>query len=126
MTWTGDRTTEPRELADKIFSIERSIRYVGIVGPGPKYELLESRMRGDVKSLTPMKTADEFVEIVPQIILGAYETLGPIARGAARDQRRCWNADRENPLQSHPDVVISIEKRRSVRRKWRHQPMRGS
>ena len=48
---------------------------MGIVGPGPKYELLESRMREDVKSLTPMKADDEFVEIVPQVILGASEKL---------------------------------------------------
>jgi hypothetical protein len=72
---TGDGTTDPRELVDKIFSIERNIRYVGIIGPGPKYELLESRMRDDAKSLAPMKTTNEFVEIVPQVILGASEKL---------------------------------------------------
>jgi hypothetical protein len=66
---------KPKELADKIFSIDRSIRYVGIVGPAPKYELLESRMREDVKSLTPEKTDSDFVEIVPQVILGASERL---------------------------------------------------
>jgi len=66
---------KPKELADKIFSIDRSIRYVGIVGPAPKYELLESRMRDDVKSLTPEKTDSDFVEIVPQVILGASERL---------------------------------------------------
>jgi len=66
---------KPKELADKIFSFDRSIRYVGIVGPAPKYELLESRMREDVKSLTPEKTDSDFVEIVPQVILGASERL---------------------------------------------------
>jgi hypothetical protein len=66
---------KPKELADKIFLVDRSIRYVGIVGPAPKYELLESRMREDVKSLTPQNTDSEFVEIVPQVILGASEKL---------------------------------------------------
>jgi hypothetical protein len=66
---------KPKELADKIFSVDKSIRYVGIVGPAPKYELLESRMRDDVKSLTPEKTDSEFVEIVPEVILGASEKL---------------------------------------------------
>jgi hypothetical protein len=66
---------KPKELVDKIFSVDRSIRYVGIVGPAPKYELLESRMREDVKSLTPEKIDSEFVEIVPEVILGASEKL---------------------------------------------------
>jgi hypothetical protein len=66
---------EPKELAEKIFSVDGSIRYVGIVGPAPRYELLESRMREDVRSLTPKKTETEFVEIVPQVILGASEKL---------------------------------------------------
>ena len=66
---------EPKDLVDKIFSVDRHIRYVGIVGPAPKYELLESRMREDVKSLTPEKTDSEFVDIVPQVILGASEKL---------------------------------------------------
>jgi hypothetical protein len=66
---------KPKELADKIFSVDTSIRYVGIVGPAPRYELLESCMREDVKSLTPDRTDSEFVEIVPQVILGASEKL---------------------------------------------------
>jgi hypothetical protein len=66
---------KPKELVDKIFSVDRRIRYVGIVGPAPKYELLESRMREDVKSLTPEKIDSEFVEIVPEVILGASEKL---------------------------------------------------
>jgi hypothetical protein len=66
---------KPKELVDKIFSVDRSIRYAGIVGPAPKYELLESRMREDVKSLTPEKIDSEFVEIIPEVILGASEKL---------------------------------------------------
>jgi hypothetical protein len=61
---------------------------VGIVGPGPKYEVLESRMRQGVKSLTTIKTDNEFVEIVPQVILGVSEKLekglGEIAYSTTR------------------------------------------
>lgn len=65
----------PKELVDTIFSVDRAIRYVGMVGPGPEFELLESRMRSDLKSLTPETTDREFVEIVPQLIVGAAEKL---------------------------------------------------
>ena len=65
----------PQELADRIFSLDKAIRYVGVVSPGPKYELLESRMREGINSLTPQKTDDEFVETIPLFILGAAERL---------------------------------------------------
>jgi len=65
----------PQELADRIFSLDKAIRYVGVVSPGPKYELLESRMREGISSLTPKKTHDEFVETIPLFILGAAERL---------------------------------------------------
>jgi hypothetical protein len=66
---------QPNQLADKIFSVDRSIRYAAIVGSAPEYELLESRMGEDVKSLTPEKTDCELVEIVQQVILGASKKL---------------------------------------------------
>ena len=65
----------PQELADRVFSLDKAIRYVGVVSPGPKYELLESRMREGISSLTPKKTHDEFVETIPLFILGAAERL---------------------------------------------------
>lgn len=65
----------PQELADRIFSLDKAIRYVGVVSPGPKYELLESRMREGINSLTPQKTDDAFVETIPLFILGAAERL---------------------------------------------------
>lgn len=66
---------QPKEIVDNIFAVDSNIRYVGVVGPGPKYEVMESRMRESVKSLSPEKTDKEFVEIIPQIILGAAEKL---------------------------------------------------
>jgi len=65
----------PQELADRIFSLDKAIRYVGVVSPGPKYEPLESRMREGVSSLTPKETDDAFVETIPLFILGAAERL---------------------------------------------------
>lgn len=88
MNQKGGQATKPKELAEEMFSVERSIRCVGIADPGPEYELLESRMRKDVKSLTRMKTDNEFVETVPQAILEASEKpekgLGEIAYSVTR------------------------------------------
>jgi len=66
---------EPRELVNKIFAADKNIRYVGIIGPGPKYNLLESHMREGVRSVTPERTDKEFAEIIPPIMLGAAERL---------------------------------------------------
>ena len=63
------------ELVNRVFSADKNIRYVGIIKRGPKFDLLESRMREGMKSLTPDKTDREFSEIIPQIILGAAERL---------------------------------------------------
>ena len=64
----------PKELAEKIFSVDKSIRYVGVLG-GPKNELLESHMRDGVTSLTQEKDDQWFVEIMSPVILGAAEKL---------------------------------------------------
>jgi hypothetical protein len=66
---------EPREIADAAFSIDKNIRYVGVVGPGPNYEIKESRMREGVKPLTANEKDREFIQIIPEIILGIAEKL---------------------------------------------------
>ncbi len=66
---------EPNQLADKIFTVDRNIRYVGIVGPGPDYEIKVSRMREGVNPLTPDEKDREFIQIIPEIILGIAEKL---------------------------------------------------
>jgi len=71
----ASHTMEPKEIVSKIFSADKSIRYVGIVGPGPEYKVLESRMKEGVKSLTADKNDREFVQIIPEIMLGAAEKL---------------------------------------------------
>ena len=61
---------EPEQIVDMIFSVDRNIRYVGVVGPGPDYEIKESRMREGVKSLTREEKDREFIQVIPEIVLG--------------------------------------------------------
>ena len=61
---------EPNQLADKIFTVDKNIRYVGIVGPGPDYEIKVSRMREGVKPLAPDEKDRDFIQVLPEIILG--------------------------------------------------------
>lgn len=82
---------------------------MGIVGSGPKYELLESRMRDDVKSLTSMKTDNEFIEIVPQVILGASEKLEKGLGEIAYSMTRYRNATLVFFKTSEYTVTLSIE-----------------
>ena len=66
---------EPKQLVDTILSLDKNIRYVGIVGPGPDYEIKESRMREGVKSITPDEQDREFIQFIPEIILGIADKL---------------------------------------------------
>ncbi len=66
---------EPRKIVDTIFPLDRNIRYVGVVGPGPDYEIKESRMREGVKSITPDKVDREFIRFLPEMILGIADKL---------------------------------------------------
>ncbi len=66
---------QPRQIVDTLFSLERNIRYVGVVGPEPDYEIKESRMREGVKSLTTDEKDQEFIQFIPEIILGIAEKL---------------------------------------------------
>jgi len=66
---------EPRQIVDTILSADKNIRYVGVVGPGPDYEIKASCMREGVKSLTPEEKDREFIQVIPEIILGMTEKL---------------------------------------------------
>jgi len=63
-----------KELADKIFSVDKNIRYVAVVG-GPKNELLESRMRQGVKSLSVDKEDRWFAQVLAPVMLEGAEQL---------------------------------------------------
>lgn len=97
------------EIVDKIFSIDGNIRYVGIVGPEPKYEVLESRMKEGVKSLTPDKTDREFVEVIPQVILGASEKLEESLGSVIYSLIRYQNVTLAFFKMQEHTVILSIE-----------------
>ncbi|MGB9023178.1 MAG: hypothetical protein WCC94_07065 [Candidatus Bathyarchaeia archaeon] len=46
-----------------------------MVGPGPDYEIKESCMREGVKPLTPEEKDREFIQVIPEIILGIADKL---------------------------------------------------
>jgi len=66
---------EPKQLVDTIFSVDKNIRYVAVVGPGPDYEIKESRMREGVKSITRDEVDREFIQFLPEIILGIADKM---------------------------------------------------
>ena len=49
---------------------------MAVVGRGPDYEIKESRMREGVKPLTPEEKDREFIQFLPEIILGIADKLG--------------------------------------------------
>ncbi len=80
-------TMKPQELADTIFSLEKNVRYIAVVG-GPNNEVLESRMREGVKSLSGDKEDRWFAQVLAPVMLeGARELerdLGLIAYSLIR------------------------------------------
>ena len=66
---------EPGQLVSTIFSVDKRIRYVGVVNPSPRFEIKASRMREGVKPLTPEKKDREFIQLIPEIILGICDKL---------------------------------------------------
>jgi hypothetical protein len=61
---------EPEQIDDIIFSVDKNIRYVGIIGPSPSHEVKLSHMREGVNSLTPEHGDREFIRTIPETILG--------------------------------------------------------
>lgn len=59
----------------EMFKAEAKMRYVAIVNT--QYEILASKQREGVPSLTSEETSRNFVSIVPQIIIDAVEKLAP-------------------------------------------------
>ena len=63
-----------KELADKIFSINKNIRFVSVVG-GPKNELLESRPREGVKPLAATRDDRWFAQVLGPVMLEGSQKL---------------------------------------------------
>ncbi len=70
-----------KEVTENIFKLDKRIRYIAILNH--QYDLLESRMREGVASLTPAQTDRDFMTIAAPLMVGAAEKLRPFC-GAIR------------------------------------------
>jgi len=66
---------DPEQIADAIFSVDNNIRYVGVVGKGPDYDVKVSRMRQGLESRGSDDKVREFIELIPDLILGMAQKL---------------------------------------------------
>lgn len=64
---------DPEGLSQELFGLDPSIRYVGILD-GTK-NLALSKMRPGIKSVTSESDDRYFMNIIPSIVLGAFERL---------------------------------------------------
>ena len=70
-----------KDVTENIFKLDKRIRYVAILNH--QYDLLESRMREGVSSLTPEQTDRDFMTVAAPLIVDAAEKLRPFC-GAIR------------------------------------------
>jgi hypothetical protein len=73
---------ENKEITDTIFKLDKRIRYIAILNH--QYDLLESRMRERVSSLTPAQTDRDFITIATPLIVDAAEKLRPFCGSIKR------------------------------------------
>ena len=71
-----------KEITENIFKLDKRIRYIAILNH--QYDLLESRMRGGVSSLTPAQTDLDFMKIATPLIVDAAEKLRPFCGSIRR------------------------------------------
>jgi hypothetical protein len=70
-----------KELTGNIFKLDQRIRYIAILNH--HYDLLESKMREGVASLTPAQTDRDFMTLAAPLMVGSAEKLRPFC-GAIR------------------------------------------
>jgi len=70
-----------KAVTENIFKLDKKIRYVAILNP--RYDLLESRMRDGVSSLTPAQTDRDFMKMAAPLMIDSAEKLRPFC-GAMR------------------------------------------
>ena len=71
-----------KEITESIFKLDKRIRYVAILNH--QYDLLESKMRGGVSSLTPAQTDRDFMTVATPLIVDAAEKLRPFCGSIRR------------------------------------------
>jgi len=64
-----------KEIIENIFKLDKRIRYVAILNP--RYDLLESKMREGVSSLTPAQTDRDFMRMAAPLMIDSAEKLRP-------------------------------------------------
>jgi len=70
-----------KEVTENIFRLDKRIRYVAILNP--RYDLLESKMKEGVSSLTPAQTDRDFMKMAAPLMIDTAEKLRPFC-GAMR------------------------------------------
>jgi len=76
------RMLDIKEVTENIFKLDNRIRYVAILNP--RYDLLESRMREGVSSLTPAQTDRDFMKMAAPLMIDSAEKLRPFCGGMRR------------------------------------------
>lgn len=71
-----------KPIAENIFKLDKRIRYVAILNP--KYDLLESKMREGVSSLTPAQTDRDFMKMAAPLMIDSAEKLRPFCGSMRR------------------------------------------
>jgi hypothetical protein len=64
-----------KEITESVFKLDKRIRYVAILNP--RYDLLESKMREGVSSLTPAQTDRDFIRMAAPLMVDSAEKLRP-------------------------------------------------
>jgi hypothetical protein len=70
-----------KEVTENIFKLDNRIRYVAILNP--RYDLLDSKMREGVSSLTPPQTDRDFMRMAAPSMIDSADKLRPFC-GALR------------------------------------------
>ena len=70
-----------KDVTEQIFKLDERIRYVAILNL--QYDLLESKMRQGVESLTPAQTDRDFMEVATPLMVDSAGRLKPFC-GAIR------------------------------------------
>jgi len=71
-----------KPVAENIFKLDKRIKYVAILNP--KYDLLESKMREGVSSLTPAQTDRDFMKMAAPLMIDSADKLRPFCGSMRR------------------------------------------
>ena len=71
-----------KDVTEQIFRLDDRIRYVAILNL--QYDLLESKMRKGVESLTPERTDRDFMEVATPLMVDSAGKLKPFCGGMKR------------------------------------------